>query len=297
MAVRFASARQRRSGLASASRCRSPRRLCRSMSSPRYPKKVICGRPATGRMRRMAAITGCPAPGFARPPSACCGRHPFGALKAASMASTAAIGGRISAEKYGGINYKELSLSFWRRRLRGVAVGITAMKFAYNSAVTNISNTRITNVYNKTVINNNGPRTAFNGPGGAQARPTAEEEAAAKEQHVEATAEQRSHFDAAKTNPTTCAPRSITASRRSPRLPSPATSRGPAPSRPRRPAQAPSIPRPSSPKAVPRRKPRRKPLKAPNLRVPSPRARSLKRLRRPEKSTKPAPSPKPKSRP
>src|SRR5580693_1292736 len=88
---------------------------------------------------------------------------------------------------YGGINYGfgYGGVGFWGGRWDNG-------HFAYNTAVTNISNTHITNVYNKTVINNNGPRTAFNGPGGVQARPTPEEEAAAKEQHVEPTAEQKS---------------------------------------------------------------------------------------------------------
>ncbi len=73
---------------------------------------------------------------------------------------------------------------------------------AYNRSVTNISNTRITNVYNKTVVvNNNGPRVGFSGPGGVQARPTAAEEAALREPHEKRTAEQTQHFEAAKANP------------------------------------------------------------------------------------------------
>src|ERR1700761_1475120 len=52
---------------------------------------------------------------------------------------------------------------------------------SYNRSVTNISNTHITNIYNKTVVNSRPGGAAFNGAGGVQARPTAAEEAAAKE--------------------------------------------------------------------------------------------------------------------
>jgi hypothetical protein len=40
-------------------------------------------------------------------------------------------------------------------------------------------------------------RVSFNGPGGIEAKPTAEEQAAANEQHLEATQEQRAHREAA----------------------------------------------------------------------------------------------------
>jgi len=73
--------------------------------------------------------------------------------------------------------------------------------FAYNRAVTNISNTHITNVYNETVINRQPGGAAFNGTGGVQARTTPEQEAAAREKHEKRTAEQTAHFDAAKGNP------------------------------------------------------------------------------------------------
>ena len=97
---------------------------------------------------------------------------------------------------YGGINY---GFGYGGIGFEGAVSGTTA-RSSYNRSVTNISNTHITNVYNKTVINN-GSRAAFNGPGGSQARPTAAEEAAAHEQHVEPTAEQKSHFEAARSNP------------------------------------------------------------------------------------------------
>src|SRR6185312_12381563 len=53
----------------------------------------------------------------------------------------------------------------------------------------------------KTVVNNRPGGAAFNGAGGVQARPSAAEEAAAKEQHEERTAEQTRHVGAAKADP------------------------------------------------------------------------------------------------
>jgi hypothetical protein len=59
--------------------------------------------------------------------------------------------------------------------------------FSYNQTVNNFGSVHITNVYNETVVNNNVTRVSFNGgSGGVTARPTAEEEAAAREQHVAA---------------------------------------------------------------------------------------------------------------
>lgn len=77
--------------------------------------------------------------------------------------------------------------------------------FFYNRSVTNINVTHITNVYNTTVINNNSTtinRVSYNGgQGGLTARPTAEEEAAARDPHVGATAVQTHHAQAALANP------------------------------------------------------------------------------------------------
>jgi hypothetical protein len=58
---------------------------------------------------------------------------------------------------------------------------------------------RITNVYNQTVvINNNVNRVSFNGGnGGIQARPTPQQEAFARERHIEATPVQRQHAEIA----------------------------------------------------------------------------------------------------
>ena len=75
--------------------------------------------------------------------------------------------------------------------------------FRYNTAVTRVNPAVIHNTYvNKEVVNKNtGSRASFNGPSGAQAKPTAQEEAAAKAEHVEPTASQRSRVEAAKNDP------------------------------------------------------------------------------------------------
>jgi hypothetical protein len=74
--------------------------------------------------------------------------------------------------------------------------------FRYNTAVTRVDTTVIHNTYvNNAVVNNTASRASFNGPGGATAKPTAQELAAAKAEHVSATAEQRSRVEAAKKDP------------------------------------------------------------------------------------------------
>ena len=71
--------------------------------------------------------------------------------------------------------------------------------FFYNRTVNNITNIRITNVYNQTVVvNNTVNRASFNGGnGGTTARPTPQQEAIARQQHIEATPAQRQHIEAA----------------------------------------------------------------------------------------------------
>jgi hypothetical protein len=71
--------------------------------------------------------------------------------------------------------------------------------FFYNRTVNNFTNVRITNVYNQTVaINNNASRVSFNGGnGGIQVRPTPQQEAFARERHIEATPVQRQHAEVA----------------------------------------------------------------------------------------------------
>jgi len=61
----------------------------------------------------------------------------------------------------------------------------------------------ITNVYNKTVINNvTVNRVSFNGgSGGVSAQATVEESAAARDRHVAATSLQQQHVQAARSNP------------------------------------------------------------------------------------------------
>jgi len=74
--------------------------------------------------------------------------------------------------------------------------------FAYNRVVNNFGGTRITNVYNKTVVvNSNVTRVSFNGgTGGTTAQPTPQEQAVAQEQHVAPTIAQTQHQHMASTN-------------------------------------------------------------------------------------------------
>jgi len=70
--------------------------------------------------------------------------------------------------------------------------------FFYNRSVNNISSVNVTNVYEKTVIVNNTTNVSFNGgPGGVEARPTAEDVVVAHEAHLEATASQTKHVELA----------------------------------------------------------------------------------------------------
>jgi hypothetical protein len=72
---------------------------------------------------------------------------------------------------YGGVGYQG------GRWVNGV--------FSYNQTVNNFGSVHITNVYNETVVTNNVTHVSFNGgTGGITARPTPEEEAAVREQHV-----------------------------------------------------------------------------------------------------------------
>jgi hypothetical protein len=98
---------------------------------------------------------------------------------------------------YGGINYGfgYGGVGFFGGEWRGGA-------FFYNTAVMHVDTVHITNVYvNRTVIVNNESHVAFNGgEGGVAARPTAEEEAAAREPHQAALAAQTEHEHAASQN-------------------------------------------------------------------------------------------------
>lgn len=99
---------------------------------------------------------------------------------------------------YGGINYG------FGYTGRGYYGGQWAgNSFRYNTAVSRVDTTVITNTYvNKEVVTNNvGSRAGFNGPGGAKARPTSQEQAAAKAEHIAPTKEQRARVEAAKKDP------------------------------------------------------------------------------------------------
>lgn len=88
---------------------------------------------------------------------------------------------------YGGVGYEG---GYWNHGA-----------FAYNRTVNNINVTNVHNVYNKTVIVNNTTinRVSYNGgTGGVQARASAQEQAAIREQHVAPTGEQQTHFAAAR---------------------------------------------------------------------------------------------------
>jgi hypothetical protein len=73
----------------------------------------------------------------------------------------------------------------------------------YNRSVSNIGSVHVTNVYNKTVINNGtANRVSYNGGnGGIRAAPTPAQEAAARGPHVAATPVQRSQEQTARGNP------------------------------------------------------------------------------------------------
>ncbi len=74
--------------------------------------------------------------------------------------------------------------------------------FSYNRSVTNIgTSVHITNVYNKTVINNNVTNVSFNGGnGGIKAQPTQQELAAVNEHHIKPTSLQMEHQHLASRN-------------------------------------------------------------------------------------------------
>ncbi len=75
--------------------------------------------------------------------------------------------------------------------------------FYYNRSVTNVNVTNIHNVYNETVVNNvTVNHISYNGgPGGIEARPTPQEEAAEHDRHIPPPAVQVQHEQAARGNP------------------------------------------------------------------------------------------------
>jgi len=74
--------------------------------------------------------------------------------------------------------------------------------FFYNRAVMNVNVENIHNVYEERITNVNVNHVSFNGgPGGIEARPRPEEEAAARDRHIGAVAAQTQHWQAARGNP------------------------------------------------------------------------------------------------
>jgi hypothetical protein len=73
--------------------------------------------------------------------------------------------------------------------------------FFYNREVSNVNVTIIHNTYNETVVHNEVSRVSFNGGnGGITARPTPQEEAAARDRHIPPVAAQVQHAQAAQAN-------------------------------------------------------------------------------------------------
>lgn len=88
---------------------------------------------------------------------------------------------------YGGVGYEG---GYWDH---GV--------FFYNSAVTRVNTTIITNTYNKTIVHNETVNNvSFNGPGGTKAQPTPQELAWSHDRHTPPTALQLQHQQTARTN-------------------------------------------------------------------------------------------------
>ncbi len=98
---------------------------------------------------------------------------------------------------YGGVNY-----GFGYGGVGFIGGRWVGGHFAYNTAVVNVNRTIIHNTYeDRTVINRTvvGNRVSYNGgAGGLQARPTAQEAAFGRENHVGPTSEQANHFAAAR---------------------------------------------------------------------------------------------------
>ncbi len=98
---------------------------------------------------------------------------------------------------YGGINY---GYGYGGRGYYGGEW--SGNTFRYNTAVTRVNTTVVHNTYvNNKVVTNTGSRAGYNGPGGAEARATAQEQAAAKGKHIPPTQTQRSRVEAAKKDP------------------------------------------------------------------------------------------------
>ena len=98
---------------------------------------------------------------------------------------------------YGGIDYGfgYFGVGFVGGRWEG-------SHFFYNRAVMNVNVENIHNVYNENVNRGGGNHVSYNGgEGGINARPTPQEEAAARQRHVGPVAAQTEHMNAARGNP------------------------------------------------------------------------------------------------
>jgi hypothetical protein len=192
----------------------------------------------------------------------------------------------------------------------------------YNRAVVNIGSVHVTNVYNKTVVNNIGTRVSFNGGnGGVRAEPTAAEAAAARGPHIEATAAQRQQVETARGNPELRAASNhghpaIAATPRAGNFSNPVPARNAAPARnatagaerpaggAERPAPQPrlSTPRPApeanaSPRENPAPQTRAAPASPPRQAAPPRAATPVEPGREPEHTQAPKPAPKAQARP
>ncbi len=143
-------------------------------------------------------ITGCRAPGCCRPPSGVLWTPGYWGWRNGSYLWNRGYWGP-TVGFYGGINYGfgyggfGYAGGYWNRGA-----------FFYNRQVNNIgNNTNITNVYTRNVTNNiTNSTVSYNGPGGATARMTAAQAAAARQPHIPPTAIQTQHREAAAKEPT-----------------------------------------------------------------------------------------------
>jgi hypothetical protein len=75
-------------------------------------------------------------------------------------------------------------------------------RFYYNRSVTNVNVVNVRNVYNENVTVRNENHVSFNGgPGGIQARPRPQDEAAARQRHIGSVPAQTQHLQVARANP------------------------------------------------------------------------------------------------
>jgi hypothetical protein len=98
---------------------------------------------------------------------------------------------------YGGVNYGGGYIG------RGYVGGRWDRdRFSYNRAVNNVNTTIIHNTYNETVINNvTVNRVSYNGGGGVSARPTRDDELAARDRHIAPPPQQLRHINESRQNP------------------------------------------------------------------------------------------------